>query len=550
MTTDLDLLGQFTRDRSQDAFTALVNRHVNLVYSAALRQVRSPQLAEEVAQSVFTDLARNAARLNHATGGTPLLTAWLYQVTRRTAIDVVRKESRRQLREQIAVEMTNMNSNPSEWTQIEPLLDEAMDALDETDRAAILLRYFENKNLREVGASLGISDDTAQKRVSRAVDRLREFFSKRNVTISASGLTVLITANAIQAAPVGLAVTISSAAILAGTSITTTATATAVKTIAMTTLQKTLITATIAAAAGTGIYEAHQASTLRNRVQTLQQQQAPLAEQIRQLQKERDDATNGLAAMAEEIANNQKNNLELLRLRGMAGVARRAIGEAEQLQAQLARQASAASNNLVSGAMADAMKQAMEQQVEGRLSRLKASLHLTPEQVQAAHDILTRQAEVMSAGMQQAFSGKYDTNELVRLAKNAGNPDEQIKALLTPDQLASFPAYQREEAAHTASLAANQELLQMQSSLDLTPDQMDRVYASLYEFSFNQLTGSVKQKFDNVSDEMQWSLEQKVKVLEPLLTETQLATYRQQQALQTKLVKDIANKMGMPTGTK
>ncbi|MGO9478297.1 MAG: sigma-70 family RNA polymerase sigma factor, partial [Limisphaerales bacterium] len=426
MTTDLDLLGQFTRDRSQDAFTALVNRHVNLVYSAALRQVRSPQLAEEVAQSVFTDLARNAARLNHATGGTPLLTAWLYQVTRRTAIDVVRKESRRQLREQIAVEMTNMNSNPSEWTQIEPLLDEAMDALDETDRAAILLRYFENKNLREVGASLGISDDTAQKRVSRAVDRLREFFSKRNVTISASGLTVLITANAIQAAPVGLAVTISSAAILAGTSITTTATATAVKTIAMTTLQKTLITATIAAAAGTGIYEAHQASTLRNRVQTLQQQQAPLAEQIRQLQKERDDATNGLAAMAEEIANNQKNNLELLRLRGMAGVARRAIGEAEQLQAQLARQASAASNNLVSGAMADAMKQAMEQQVEGRLSRLKASLHLTPEQVQAAHDILTRQAEVMSAGMQQAFSGKYDTNELVRLAKNAGNPDEQI----------------------------------------------------------------------------------------------------------------------------
>ena len=84
----------------------------------------------------------------------------------------------------------------------------------------------------------------------------------------------------------------------------------------------------------------------------------------------------------------------------------------------------------------------------------------------------------------------------------------------------------------------------MQSSLDLTPEQMDRVYAALYEFSFNQLTGSVKQKFDNVSDEMQWSLEQKVKVLEPLLTETQLANYRQQQALQIKLVKDIAEQDG------
>src|SRR6266436_1527802 len=131
-TNDLDLLGEFTRDQSQDAFTALVQRHLNLVYCAALRQVRSPQLAEEVAQSVFTDLARNAARLKADT----TLTAWLYQVTRRTAIDVVRGEVRRQLREQIAVEMNAMNANAddlsrrnpmeADWTQIEPLLDEAM----------------------------------------------------------------------------------------------------------------------------------------------------------------------------------------------------------------------------------------------------------------------------------------------------------------------------------------------------------------------------------------------------------------------------------------
>ena len=546
MTSDLDLLGQFTRDHSQDAFTALVNRHVNLVYSAALRQVRSPQLAEEVSQSVFSDLARNAGKLKPDT----ILTAWLYQVARRTAIDVVRREARRQLREQIATEMNAMNATTADWTHIEPFLDEAMHTLDETDRAAVLLRYFENKTLREVGQTLGTSDDAAQKRVSRAVEQLREFFTKRGVTVTASGLVVVIAANAVQAAPVGLAATISAAAVLAGTAVSTSTVIAATKIIAMTTIQKALITATIAAAVGTGIYEARQVSTLRSRVQTLQQQQAPLAEQIHQLQRERDEARTRLDSIQEEKERLTNNTAELLRLRGMAGVARRAIGEAEQLRAQLARQASEANSNPITGAMADAMKQAMEQQVEGRLSRLTASLHLTPEQVQAAHDILTRQAEVMSAGMQQAFSGKYDTNELVRLAKNAGNPDEQIKALLTPDQLASFPAYQQEEAAHTASLAANQELLQMQSSLDLTPDQMDRVYAALYEFSFNQLTGSVKQKFDNVSDEMQWSLEQKVKVLEPLLTETQLATYRQQQALQAKLVKDIANKMGMPAGTK
>ncbi|MGH7991357.1 MAG: RNA polymerase sigma factor, partial [Limisphaerales bacterium] len=93
MTSDLDLLRQFARENSQDAFGEIVRRHLNLVYSAALRQVRSPQLAEEIAQSVFSDLARNANKLKSET----ILMAWLYSVTRRTAIDVIRKESRRQL---------------------------------------------------------------------------------------------------------------------------------------------------------------------------------------------------------------------------------------------------------------------------------------------------------------------------------------------------------------------------------------------------------------------------------------------------------------------
>src|SRR5213594_674510 len=239
--TDLDLLREFTRDQSQHAFTALVQRHLDLVYCAALRQVRSSQLAEEVAQSVFIDLARNATRLKPDS----ILTAWLYQVTRRTAIDVVRREASRQLREQIATDMNAMNATAADWTHIEPLLDEAMHALDDTDRTAVLLRYFENKSLREVGATLGTSEDAAQKRVSRAVERLREFLAKRGVTAGASGLAVVISANAIQAAPVGSAVTISTAAALAGTTLATTATATATKAIAMTTLQKTLITSTV-----------------------------------------------------------------------------------------------------------------------------------------------------------------------------------------------------------------------------------------------------------------------------------------------------------------
>jgi hypothetical protein len=193
-----------------------------------------------------------------------------------------------------------------------------MESLDETDRSAILLRYFENKNLREVGASLKISDDAAQKRVSRAVEKLGEFFSKRGVRVGAGGLVIVISANAVQSAPVGLAATISAAAVLAGTAVHTSALIAATKTIAMTTLQKTFIAATLTAAIGTGIFEAHQAAQLQNQIQTLQQQQAPLAGQIRQLQRERDDATNRLASSREEneqLKSNSNEN-ELLRLRG------------------------------------------------------------------------------------------------------------------------------------------------------------------------------------------------------------------------------------------
>ena len=113
MTPDTQLLRDYTEAKSQDAFTELVRRHLNLVYSAALRQIGSPQLAEEISQSVFTDLARAADKLQPNT----ILTAWLYQVTRRTAIDVIRRESRRQARERLAVEMVAMNT-AADWNHI------------------------------------------------------------------------------------------------------------------------------------------------------------------------------------------------------------------------------------------------------------------------------------------------------------------------------------------------------------------------------------------------------------------------------------------------
>lgn len=310
MTSDWDLLLQFTREHSQDAFREIVRRHLNLVYSAALRQARSPQLAEEIAQSVFADLAVAAGGLKSGT----ILAAWLYAVASRTAVDMVRKESRRQMREQIAVEMNTVNATADDWTQIAPLLDEAMAALDETDRTAVLLRYFENQSLREVGSNLGISDDAAQKRVSRAVERLREFFSKRKLTVGAAGLAALISANSVQSAPIGLAAIISST-VLAGTA-QTSALIAATKTIAMTTLQKSIIVAALASVAGTGLYAAHQNAQLRGQIEKLQRQQAPLAEQVQRLAESLANATNENAALKTENERLRSDAAELLRLRG------------------------------------------------------------------------------------------------------------------------------------------------------------------------------------------------------------------------------------------
>jgi RNA polymerase sigma factor (sigma-70 family) len=314
MTSDLDLLRRFTRENSQDAFTEIVRRHLDLVYSAALRQIRSPQLAEEIAQSVFADLARSAGKLKPDT----ILTAWLYAVTRRTAIDTIRKESRRQLREQIAVEMNNMNATANDWTQIEPLLDDAMSALDETDRSAILLRYFENKNLREVGESLGTNEDAAQKRVSRAVERLREFFSKRNMTIGAGALTVLISANAVQSAPIGLALTIANASLAAaGTTLTF------MKIPTVTKLKLAFGAIVVAGAVTAFIVQQQNQIKLRGDNESLQQQ-------IAQLQADNASLSNPIATIGEASQLPAEQFNELLKLRGEVGVLRRQLDEATE----------------------------------------------------------------------------------------------------------------------------------------------------------------------------------------------------------------------------
>ena len=328
-SNDLELLNEYARAGSEEAFAELARRHVDLVYSAALRQVRSPQLAEEVAQSVFTDLSRSARRLKPDT----ILSAWLYQAARRTGVDVVRRESRRQLRERLAQELNDMNARPSIWNQIEPLLEEAMEQLDAAERAAILLRFFENRSLREVGQTLGTSEDAAQKRVSRAVESLREFFAHRGVTVGASGLALALSANAVQSAPLGLATAISSGAAVSGAALHTVTTLGTTKALAMTTLQKIIITAALAAAAGAGLYESRQVSQARDQLHALQQRQKPLNEQVRQFAQERDAAARQLTALQQENDSLRGKLADLPRLRGEVGRLRESSHELAQIKA-------------------------------------------------------------------------------------------------------------------------------------------------------------------------------------------------------------------------
>jgi RNA polymerase sigma factor (sigma-70 family) len=377
---DHELLGQFTRDHSQDAFTALVDRHVNLVFSAAFRQVRSPHLAEEVVQTVFTRLACHAHELRADT----ILSAWLYHVTRNTSVDVVRREARRQAREQIAYQMSDLNAAGNEWVQIEPLLDEAMQSLEDPDRAAILLRFFENKSLREVGEALGASEDAAQKRVSRALDRLREFFAKREVTVGASSLAALLSANAVQAAPAGLATLVTVGAVAGSATLSTSTAVIAAKTIAMTTVQKTAIAVAAAGALAVGIYQARQVSQLREQVHVLQGeqllQQAALSNQVLTLQQERDRATNALAALSNEGSASKKGTNEVLRLRGEVGRLRQENTQIGSSSALSKVTSDPASRKM----LRDQQKMAMGAVYKGFSNRLK----LAPEQTEQFNDLL------------------------------------------------------------------------------------------------------------------------------------------------------------------
>jgi uncharacterized protein (TIGR03435 family) len=218
MTDDMALLREYARHNSEEAFAALVSRHVNLVYSVALQEVHDPHLAEEITQAVFIILARKADSLGDKT----ILSGWLCRTARYASANALTIQRRRQRREQEACMQSVLNeSEPGVWTQIAPLLGGAMKQLGQKDHDAVVLRFFEGKSFQEIGIAFGASENAAKKRVAHALEKLRKYFSKRGVTSTAETLAGTISANSVQPAPALLAKTATAVALAKGAAAST-----------------------------------------------------------------------------------------------------------------------------------------------------------------------------------------------------------------------------------------------------------------------------------------------------------------------------------------
>ena len=540
--SDVQLLREYAGHGYDAAFRDIVVRHTNLVYSAALRQVESSDLAADIAQSVFVDLARKAKPLSERFSTESSLIGWLHRSTRYAALNHLRDTRRRLANERQAMEQLLTNSESSvDWEQIRPTLDEALDSLGDEDREAMLLRFFKGQDFRAVGLALGVSDDAAQKRVSRAIERLREFFAKRGVTVGASALAAALSANAVQAAPVGLAATISTAATLAANVVSTSTAIATTKTIAMTTASKALIAATIVAAIGTGIYEVRQNSRLHEQNQMLLQQQDSLTDQNRQLQKELDQTTSTLAAARLAPGQSPNNATELARLRGEVTRLRQDARELAQWKAATAATGSdpAIEATLKSwAARAAQLKQRLEQMPDKRIPELQ--LLTDKDWFDAIKN--AKQLET-DADFRQAFNNLRNSAKQAfgNAAREALKRSAEANNGMLPGDLSQLKPYfempvddailERYSLLQTGKLA---DAPQNEYLLDEKAPPVDDEYDAHYEFSMN---GTRSRSINDPGDVVMEGLKQFAKAHNGNLpaNASQLAPYLQRPLDQTKV---------------
>ena len=346
MKDDSELLQRYAAERDEAAFAELVRRHVNLVHSAALRQLNGDaQLAEDAAQLVFVDLARKASALRHQR----VLAGWLYVSTRYAAAKLVRAERRRQRREQEAamIDPAADDNRQVDWDRVRPVLDDAMNELKTVDREAILLRFFEHKPFADIGARLALSENAARMRVERALERLQARLTRRGVTSTSGALAAALASQAVTAAPAGVTAAVTAAALAGGGA----GAAGLAAFMGMTKLQLG-ISGALAVAGATGLAVQH------HEIGALRQEQAAL-----QVEAQRVDALKAEnAALAKNLADAERSRgeaVELKRLRSEAD-ALRAQADATARQQDAALQAKREAERIAALARVAAAKRAAE----------------------------------------------------------------------------------------------------------------------------------------------------------------------------------------------
>ena len=275
MSQDAELLNRYAKSRSETAFAELVARHVNLVYSAALRMVNGDiHRAQDVTQQVFTELARQSGKLARH----PALAGWLYTTTRQMACRAIRSEQRRATREEMAHSMNEALRQPEaelNWDHLRPVLDDAMHQLNQTDRLAVLLRFFQNKSLREVGLELGLTENAARMRVDRALQKLRATLARKGATSTIAALALALAENAVTSAPAGFVATLTGAS-LAGVASGTGLTFGALKLMAATNLKTGIVALLVAGTALTLVHDHRAWTAARDENESLRRQIADL----------------------------------------------------------------------------------------------------------------------------------------------------------------------------------------------------------------------------------------------------------------------------------
>jgi RNA polymerase sigma factor (sigma-70 family) len=315
MNDSQKLLADYVKNASEAAFRELVRRYINLVHSTAIRLVNGDShLAEDIAQTVFMDLARKARTLPPDV----MLGGWLHRDACFVAGTTMRGERRRQFRERQAVAMNIPEDHTAaNLALVAPVLDEAINQLEPDDRTAILLRFFEQLEFRAVGEAMGSGEDAARMRVNRALDKLHALMTHRGAAFSAAALGAALAAGAVTAAPNGLAATVAATALASVA--TGGATATILKLMTITKLKIGIVSAiAIAALAVPVVIQQQSLSNLREENQALQQQ----GDQLAALQAENQRLSNLVAEINSRPADAEKQVRELARLRNEVGILR------------------------------------------------------------------------------------------------------------------------------------------------------------------------------------------------------------------------------------